>query len=1092
MVMVERALCPVLVGRAEELSVLEDALLAANRGQGSVVALAGDAGLGKTRLATELERRARSIGAEVLSGGCSEADLSLPYLPLLEAIGNYLAGANVEALRARLGPAARELGLLFPQLDTGERQSQDAESAASKLRLFEAMIALLRVPADETGLLLVVEDLHWADASTRELLDYMTRRLRQTRIMVLATYRRDEMHRKHPLAPIVQGWRRSGSAKVVELEPLDEEQVSSMVRAIFDVNEVSAEFRDFLHDRSEGNPFVLEEMLKEAIDRGDVYRSESGEWERKDLAQLAIPQSVSDSILARVERLDQDHADVLRAAAVIGPQFEYDVLLAVTGLPDTVVQEALTACVQQQLIVPADRSGVYRFRHALTREAVYEDMILPRRQQLHARAAEVLQTRTGERPITIANHLFAAGKDAEAVPLCLRAADEAMAAVAYPEACVLYERTLEFLTDTAERARVLAALGWAYLIHSEAGRARPYAEEAVRVYASIGDRLGEARTRLVLGRAYWEGSDQARAKEEYENARAALETEGPSEDLALAYVRLAGMEVFDLNNDHAVELAKKAIAIAEAAGADQPRVWAYNFLGCGLAWAGQVDEGIEYLERSYREALEHGWYFIASNALHNILAGGSEVFLMPKRMLEVLDRLTALPLTVWPEGVNFRVGFNQYSLGQIDKAIESMREVIDRTRAVGASTVAQWAEANLLVGLTEAGRLDEARIYVRTIDPDAERQELGIDARGAIDFAIAAGDYDQAAGYARIVRDSGPWFIRQRYLVDSCVQALVFAGALEEAEAMAVSSEADVRHEPSERPHQDMIYGVIALARGEAGRAREHLEKAATAFDEAGVGIYEMRARLKLAEALLILGEKDAAQENLEIVARKGLDGGAKLRVSQARALAEQHGLTLTVVPEGTAEIVAADADLIETGERLVSILFADVRGYTAMTNERAPADMVDKIGSFHRWAQQEIDKRGGLVDKFAGDAVMATFNVSGRSTDHAERALESGMALQDKAALMGLPVGVGVAVGAAVVGRFADGANISVLGETTNLAARLQAQAGANEIVLSEEAYKRTKSYLEERGLVADQVKMDLKGFDAPVTAYVVRRARA
>jgi adenylate cyclase len=224
---------------------------------------------------------------------------------------------------------------------------------------------------------------------------------------------------------------------------------------------------------------------------------------------------------------------------------------------------------------------------------------------------------------------------------------------------------------------------------------------------------------------------------------------------------------------------------------------------------------------------------------------------------------------------------------------------------------------------------------------------------------------------------------------------------------------------------------------------------------------------------------------------KKGLEGGAKLRVDQARALAEQNGLTLTLVPEGSVEIIAADADIIETGERLVSVLFADVRGYTAMTNERAPTDMVDRIGSFHRWAQQEIDKNGGLVDKFAGDAVMATFNVSGRSTDHAERALEAGMALQDKAALMGLPVGVGVAVGAAVVGRFAEGANISVLGETTNLAARLQAQAGANEVVLSEEAYKRTKKFLEERGLMADQTKMELKGFDAPVTAYVVRRAR-
>jgi class 3 adenylate cyclase len=830
-------------------------------------------------------------------------------------------------------------------------------------------------------------------------------------------------------------------------------------------------------------------MLKEAIDRGDLYRSASGEWERKDVAQLAIPQSVADSILARVERMDPDHADVLRAAAVLGPQFDYPILLDLTGLPEDVVQAALTACVQQQLIVPGDRAGVYRFRHALTREAVYEDMILPRRQQLHARAAEILQSRPDEHPVAIANHLFEAGQNEAAVPLALRAADEAMAAVAYPEACALYERVLGYITDKETRARVLFALGNAYLIHSQAGRGRPYAEEAVRMYEAIGDRIGEARARLVLGRANWEQSDVRGAASEYAKARDLLETEGPSEDLANAYVRLSSLAVFDLDHEGAKLLAEKAIEIAEAAGKDQPRVWAYNFLGCGLAFEGRVEEGIEYLERSYREAVEHGWYFIATNALHNVLATGTQNFLMAKQMVEVLDRLAALPLTVWPEGLPFRMGANQLELGRVDESIAIMEDLIERVNAAGVAQVAQWAAAVLVSGLTEARRLDEASRFVRVIDPDSERQEMATDARAAIEYNLAVGDQEKAAEIARVVRDSGEWVRRERWVLPSCVDALIAAGAIEEA--IAMSSDAELVHERSERPHQNRMDGAVALAQGDATRARDLLLAAADQYDEAGYRIYEMRARLKAAEALIALGENDAARDQLDIVIKHGLEGGAKLRITQAQQLAERHGLTLIAVPEERTEIVAADADLIETGERLVSILFADVRGYTAMTNERAPADMVDKIGSFHRWAQQEIDKNGGLVDKFAGDAVMATFNVSGRSTDHAERALEAGMALQDKAALMGLPVGVGVAVGAAVVGRFADGANISVLGETTNLAARLQAQAGANEIALSDEAYKRTKNYLEERGLVADQVKMELKGFDAPVTAYVVRRAR-
>jgi predicted ATPase len=144
----------------------------------------------------------------------------------------------------------------------------------------------------------VLEDLHWADASTREVLDFLVRRMRTGRVMILGTYRSDEMHRKHPLLPTVQGWRRADLVEVVELQPLTPQSVAGMVSAIFDVERVTDEFRDFLHGRSEGNPFVLEEMLKLAIESGDMYRTEKG-WERKSLVELRLPRTVKDTILLR-------------------------------------------------------------------------------------------------------------------------------------------------------------------------------------------------------------------------------------------------------------------------------------------------------------------------------------------------------------------------------------------------------------------------------------------------------------------------------------------------------------------------------------------------------------------------------------------------------------------------------------------------------------------------------------------------------------------------------------------------------------------------------------------------------------------------
>src|SRR5690348_9537283 len=174
--------------------------------------------MGKTRLVGELVNRAQRLRCAVMAGACSEAELSLPYLPFLEAIGNRLTDEDLAGLRRRLGTAADELAQLFPQL--GRAPAPGGDPMQAKLRLFEAILLLLRDAARDRALLLVLEDLQWADPATRELLDYMTRRMRSTNVMVLATYRMDEMHRKHPLVPTIQGWRRSGQAEFIELKPM--------------------------------------------------------------------------------------------------------------------------------------------------------------------------------------------------------------------------------------------------------------------------------------------------------------------------------------------------------------------------------------------------------------------------------------------------------------------------------------------------------------------------------------------------------------------------------------------------------------------------------------------------------------------------------------------------------------------------------------------------------------------------------------------------------------------------------------------------------------------------------------------------------
>jgi class 3 adenylate cyclase len=177
--------------------------------------------------------------------------------------------------------------------------------------------------------------------------------------------------------------------------------------------------------------------------------------------------------------------------------------------------------------------------------------------------------------------------------------------------------------------------------------------------------------------------------------------------------------------------------------------------------------------------------------------------------------------------------------------------------------------------------------------------------------------------------------------------------------------------------------------------------------------------------------------------------------------------------------------EIAQAGERLITSMFADVRGYTALTAATPPADMAERITTLYRWAAAEVGRHHGFVDKFAGDAVMATFNATGARVDHVREALEAALALSGKAALLDLGLGIGIAVGPAVVGPAQADGNVSVLGTTTNLASRLQTAARPGEIVLSEEAHHRVEGWLAERGLAAVRQDLELKGFAGPQSAW-------
>jgi class 3 adenylate cyclase len=1057
-----RALCPVLVGREAEITELEDALLAAIRGEGRVALLAGEAGVGKTRLATELGDRARGMGAKVLSGACSEAAIAMPYLPFLEALGNHVARTDLATLRAQLGRSANELGNLFPRLGPAPAEAGDPTHA--KLRFFEAILHLLEVIAGESGLLLVIEDLHGADSSTRELMDFLARRLEGARVLLLGTYRADELGRKHPLMTDIQAWRRNGLADVVELKTLDVREVEAVVEAIFDEPGTS-DVGSFLHERSEGNPFVLEELIKEALDRGDIFHTERG-WRRKELSEFRLPSTVRDAILLRLERLDADQVRMLKAAAVLGDRFRDSALVTVAGQDLRTVQAALRACVEQQLVrEEADAGGVYRFRHSLTRDAVYEDLLSTERQEYHDRAAEALRALPGTSPVVIAGHLIAAGRAADAVPLCLAAAGQAEETWAMADAAELYERALPYVHEPLERAALLERLGRCLQYASRAGAAgaaEKRLEEAVRLYEEGGRRVEAARVRVSLAGSFYPRLRHALAEKELQRAIEVLEPLGPSAELADAYNHLSFFRIVQIDGPGCAHWAEKALAAAEASGAGVALVRAQNLFGLGLACEGRVDEAIECLDRSAAVAVERGWSWFALAAMNNTL-----LFLPLERWDEVPARVERMRAV----DANHFTTLNCQAMLAIGQGVPARAaEIAETARQTSASrewaVSVFWTNCTLVHAYAALGRLDEARSALPPAGVAVDKQDQLSRWTGALQLAVASGDSNHSVEDEQPVDDlvaGWPWAL-ERVLA---LQALVDLGAVDR-----------VQDQLNAAPDTAFFRAVridIARARQDYASVIETAPAFVELTSRVGAWLFANRALMALAEAAARSGSREAAAMTLKQVMASANEREHWWQQRQARQLAQKLDIKLEEVerPARTAEPAA-------TGERFVTVLFADVRGYTELSLSMAPAVMADKIASLQRSAAREVARHHGTVDKFAGDAVMATFNVSGASVDHASHALRAAVALRDRARYMGIALGIGIATGPAIVGRLSKNANLSVLGETTNLASRLQAQAGPNQIVLSEEAWRRLRDRVD-----AQPEMLELKGFARPVPAY-------
>jgi predicted ATPase/DNA-binding CsgD family transcriptional regulator len=386
--------CPIVIGRTTELTAIHQLIESTKSGHGQVTLLSGEAGVGKSRLVKEAKAYATALNFRVVQGNCFPTDLSCPYAPLLDLIRTLLAHSDPTQIQAILKPFARDLYPLLPDVILPitdlitEQPSTALDPELEKRRIFTGLVHCFTSLATELPLMLIIEDLHWGDDTSLEFLHYLARHCADHPLLLLMTYRNDEIR------PALRSWLaqldRERLAHEYLLSSLSRYDVDAMLQAIFDIpRRVPAETLDALYGLTEGNPFFIEEILKSLISAGEIfYKNEN--WEHKPLNELHIPRSIQDSVQQRTDQLSKDARNVLMLAAVAGRRFDFVLLQQLIHHDEQQLLAVMKELIAAQLVVE-ETAEHFAFRHALTQQAIYTQLLVRERRAIHHKIAETLE-----------------------------------------------------------------------------------------------------------------------------------------------------------------------------------------------------------------------------------------------------------------------------------------------------------------------------------------------------------------------------------------------------------------------------------------------------------------------------------------------------------------------------------------------------------------------------------------------------------------------------------------------------------------------------------------------------------------------------
>jgi DNA-binding CsgD family transcriptional regulator/tetratricopeptide (TPR) repeat protein len=605
--MVRRLSSPIFVGRANELRMLLAAADTAISGQAMLVLVGGEAGVGKSRLVAEVMSGLHDQGWLVLAGGTvALGDEGMPFGPIVEALRALVREVDPDRIAVAAGPGLTELARLVPELSAtdGQTPGPTAQSEWLQIRIFDALLRMLGRLAETSPVLLVIEDLHWADRSTRDLLAYLARNGRDERVLIIATFRTDELHRRHPLTRWLAEAERQPRVERVDVGRFERSELVELLTGISG-ERPSPSLVDSIARRSDGNAFFAEELLA-AFDATDSRRER-------------LPETLRDVLLVRLATASESAQRLVQIAAVAGHEVDHEILADVCGLTEGEMVAALYEAVSAQLLV-ADRDETaerYHFRHALSQEAAYDELLPAERRRLHGAYASALAARPGgggaasaSRLVELAHHWLAAHDSKRALDAAIAAGDASLSVFAYAEAARQFERAIDLWDDVPATDRpterdlgdLYDAAGGAATLAGDASRGINLAGRAIELIDGAvgqdGDLERRARARDHLGFAAMLAGDTATSIKLLEEAVALLADSPPTLAQARVLAGLSANLMLAGRSTESFPFAERAIESARTIGDRAIESRALNVLGVDRASLGDIGGGIDLLRES--------------------------------------------------------------------------------------------------------------------------------------------------------------------------------------------------------------------------------------------------------------------------------------------------------------------------------------------------------------------------------------------------------------------------------------------------------------------------------------------------------------